>query len=137
MTYRCEGNDPNRAHDYPSPAEVKAMMSGQDDPQECDCPDARTLADLVAKGPGVHKTSGTPQEVADEVMVWLNGERSVYEQRAAAKREDRCGTCGRETECCCQGCTTCPQSKMEAGKVSAAHARRQARLGRTDPRGMR
>ena len=132
MTYRIEGNDPTRTHEYQSPDEVRAMVTGGDprDYKEASTPDG-LLEDL-----GLHKTNEMPEEQDDEVMVWLTGERTMEESRALALREGRCPTCGRQSECCCQGCETCSQSKMEAGKISAAWAKTQTALGDTDPREM-
>lgn len=117
MTYQREGNDPTRSHEYPTPDEVKAMITGGGND---DAPD-RT-------------TSGTPAEVLSEVMVWLTGERSLDESRAIARPEGRCATCGRKFDCCCQGCPTCPQIKMAAGRISASWVKRQSALGDLDPR---
>lgn len=133
MDYRHKGNDP-QAHKYMSPAEVKALLTGGSNGQ--DCRQAESLADL-GEALGCRQISGTPKEVAAEVMVWLTGERTMDESRALARREGRCWPCGREFDCCCQGCPICPQSKMEEGKISAAHAKRQVALGDTDPREMR
>lgn len=133
MTYRIEGNDPTRTHEYQSPDEVRAMVTGSSRPegdQEDSTPD-RLLEDL-----GLHKTNERPEEQDDEVMVWLTGERTMEESRVLAYHEGRCPTCGRQSDCCCQGCTVCPQSKMAAGKVSEACAKIQVALGDTDPRGI-
>jgi hypothetical protein len=118
MAYRHEGNDPTRSRHLLSPAEVKAMMTGG------------------GGGDGPPAPTETPEDEADEVMVWLTGERTMTESRALAQVEGRCGSCGRARDCCCQGCSTCPQSKMAAGMISAVWAKRQVDLGGIDPREM-
>lgn len=121
MTYLLEGNDPNRTHDYPTPDEVRAMITGAGS-------DGFQAANRYA-GP-----DETEPLQDDEVMVWLAEERTMIESYALGTRDGRCGSCGRKSECCCQGCPVCPQTKMAAGKVSAAHAKHQVALGGTDPR---
>ncbi len=137
MTHRLEGNDPTRTHERLSPAEVKAMILGGDsapDYREAPpLPDRRRLAASVATA--AHKTKETP-DGDDENMVWLTGERTMEESRDLAYREGRCWPCGREYDCCCQGCRTCPQIKMAPGKTSMAWAQIQVALGGRDPRGM-
>ena len=132
MAYRLAGNDPTRDREYPTPAEVEAMITGGDG-----APDYQERpTGWLAEAPGFHKTGGTPEEVADEIMVWMNGDRSLNTSRAIARHEGCCATCGRKSDCCCQGCQTCPQSRMAEGKISAAWAKRQVDLGDADPREM-
>jgi len=125
MTYAWEGNDPNRTQEYPTPAEVRAMITGAGS-------DGFQPANRYA---GDAADSDESEGQDDEVMVWLAEARSMAESRRLAQREGRCPTCGRKSECCCQGCPTCPQTKMETGKVAAAAwAAKQVALGGTDPR---
>ncbi len=124
MTYRLEGNDQTRTHEYPSPAEVRAMVTGSSGYMADDDRDAYP------------PTAPPPPDGDDEVMVWLTGERTLDESRVLAYREGRCPTCGRQSGCCCQGCRTCPQIKMASGKTSMAWAQIQVALGGRDPRGM-
>ena len=125
MTYRIEGNDPTRTHEYQSPYEVRAMVTGRSRPED----------DREVDRPELPDFHNAP-EAADEVMVWLTGERTMEESRVLAYHEGRCPTCGRQSNCCCQGCEVCPQSKMESGKISAAWAKTQVTLGDIDPREM-
>ncbi len=127
MTYLLEGNDPTRTHEYLTPDEVKAMMTG--DTSIGGYREADRTEDPDFRRP--------PEEAADEnVMVWLYGERTMDESHRLAKTEGRCPTCGRQSDCCCQGCPTCSQDMMAEGKISAAWAKIQVALGDIDPREM-
>ncbi len=121
MTYRLEGNDPTRTHEYQSPDEVKAMITGGGS-----TPDYGEAYPPTATPP-------PPDGDDDEVMVWLTGERTLDESRILAYHEGRCPTCGRKSDCCCQGCPTCPQTRMADGKISEAWAKIQVGLGDRDP----
>jgi len=124
MTYRLAGNDPTRTRDIPTPDEVRAMITGAGS-------DGFQAANRYA---GPDESTEPQAEQDDEVMVWLVEERTMAESYTLGRRDGRCGSCGRKSECCCQGCPICPQIKMAAGKVSAAHAKHQVALGGTDPR---
>jgi hypothetical protein len=130
MTYRCEGNNPTRVRDYPTPDEARAMITGEGG--TADYQDVDSLADLLEAS----ECEPPEAEAEDETMVWLNGERTMAESRTIAQREGCCGGCGRSWDCECQGCLTCPQSRMAEGKISAAWAKRQVDLGDADPREM-
>ncbi len=112
--YRLEGNNPNRPRDYPTPDEVRGMMTGGG---EAEMPAAPISA---------------PQ--TGEIIPLAPAFDGPQCERARAQARGRCPTCGRKFACCCQGCTACPQRLMAPGKVSAAWAKTMTALGGTDPR---
>lgn len=121
--YRFPGNDPNRQRETQSPEEVRRMMAGTG--------------------------SAAEEELAHELEASRGRERSVEKHELlrlglmfsptqclalAAQATDRCPTCGREFDCCCQGCPVCPQTKMGPGMISAEWARKMNLWSGTDPR---
>jgi hypothetical protein len=97
MAYRLEGNDPNRQTDYPTPAEVREMMTGASGP-------AGRSDDLEI----------VPDEEYPNV---LHLERTFVEMTD----RPRCATCGLIGYCWCQpGCQFCdyPPMRPAAREVS-------------------
>lgn len=104
MTYRIEGNDPNRIHEYPTPAEVREMIHGAG-------ADGFQAANRYA-------TPGAPNDIEivpdEEYTNVIHIERAIDDGTA----RERCATCGLIGRCWCQpGCEFCsyPQMQPEGG----------------------
>jgi len=127
MTYRLAGNDPTRTRDIPTPDEVRAMITGAGS-------DGFQAANRFSEGVSATlEHEAAAREGPDEIMVWLDGERPMDESLRLGALAGRCGSCGRKFDCCCAGCTTCPQRRMAPGKISTAWATRMNQLGDSDP----
>jgi hypothetical protein len=89
MAFTLEGNDPNRQRDYPTPAEVRAMVTGQEAPEE-------------------RAWSFDDDTGLTFIDAFRNGETRVNEQR--------CPTCGLLNLCWCQpNCEHCNNPHPNAG----------------------
>jgi len=89
MTYLLEGNDPNRTQKYPTPAEVREMVTGSAGP-------AGRSDDLEI----------VPDEEYPNV---IHLERSFDD----GEEGERCATCGLIGHCWCQpGCEFCSYPPM-------------------------
>lgn len=88
MAYQLAGNDPSRSHEYPTPAEVREMITGESGPV------AGRDIEIV------------PDEEHPNVM---HIERAFTETAT----KERCATCGLIDYCWCQpGCQFCNYPPM-------------------------
>jgi len=87
--YTLEGNDPNRTHEYPTPAEVREMVTG---------------------GRGPAGRSNDIELVPDEEYANV-----IHIERAFDDGVERCASCGLIGRCWCQpGCEFCDYPPMRA-----------------------
>lgn len=124
--YRFPGNDPNRQREVQSPEQVRQMMVGAGSEYN----DEQGAQDLKAMF-GAKRPAGW---LGGQVMALAPVSSPEERQRVQAQLLVRCLPCGREFDCCCQGCETCPQTKMGPGMISAKWARKMNLWSGIDPR---
>lgn len=115
---------------YPDPATVKAALTGGD-PLQTDAAEAALPLDDGKEIAGLLREALATKTEHRSRVVWAD-----FPQTSPARPIplQRCLTCGREDECCCPGCPTCPEPQMASGTVSAAWAQRMVQWGDLDSR---